>query len=75
MIKFEKDPADERKEFINKLDGYSDTELLKEIVVNQHYQMEIANKNRRNTSVIVWVIAISIILSILATIGGLNSLF
>ncbi len=73
MIKFEKDPAVVREEILNKLDGFTERELLKEIVKNQYFQMEIANKNRSNTSAIVWVIAISIILSFLVSKFGLSS--
>ena len=65
-VKGEEDPKKIREDFLKPLDDFTDNELLKEIVVSQHFQMELIDKNRRNTSVIVWVLAIVIILSILS---------
>ncbi len=71
MMKINLEPSNKKKEFINSLTTLSDNELLQKIVENQHYQMEISNKNRQNTSVIVWIIALVIILSVILQIGGI----
>ncbi len=74
MIKFPEEPKKVREDFLNKLEGFSDNELLKEIVANQHFQMELIDKNRRNTSIIVWVLFIAIIITILSTLSALSNL-
>ncbi len=74
MIKLPEEPKKVRENFLNKLEDFSDNELLKEIVANQHFQMELLDRNRRNTSIIVWVLFIAIILTILSTMSALSKL-
>lgn len=44
MLNPAKDHKKVREEFLKELDDHSDNELLKEIVANQHFQLEIADK-------------------------------
>ena len=64
MIKLSIDPTDKKEEFLKSLRNLTDNELLQKIVESQHYQMELINRNRRNTGIVVWFITISIALTI-----------